>query len=56
MDWGQVVHQMEGDRWQGNHVVYEGDSHVSRSFDCVVSVPWVLGLIWSAIPIEVEER
>ena len=46
---------MEGDGWQGDHVVYEGDGRVSQGCDWVVSVPRVLELVRSRTPVEVEE-
>jgi len=36
--------------------VYKGDGHVSQSCDGVVSVSWVLGLVQSRTPVEVEEE
>ena len=36
--------------------MYEGDGRVSQSCDSVVSVPWVLGLVWSGAPVKVEEE
>jgi len=36
--------------------VYEGDGQVSQPCDGVVSVPWVLGLVWGRTPVKVEEE
>jgi len=36
--------------------VYEREGHVSQSCDCVVSVSWVLGLVPSGRPVDVEEE
>jgi len=47
---------VEGDGWQGDHVVYEGDGGVSQGCDGVVSVPRVLELARGRIPVEVEEE
>jgi len=47
---------VEGDGWQGGHVVYEGDSRVSQGCNGVVSVPRVLELVRSRTPVEVEEE
>ena len=55
-DWGQVVRQVEGDRWQRRDIVNEGDGRVSQSCDGVVSVSRVLGLVRSRTPVKVEEE
>jgi len=47
---------VEGDGWQGNHVVYKGGGHVSQGRDGVVSVSLVPGFVWNGTPIEVEEE
>jgi len=47
---------VEGDWWQGDQVVYEGDGRVSQDCDGVVSVPRVLGLVQSRTPFKVEEE
>jgi len=36
--------------------VHEGDSRVSQSRNGIVSVSWVLGLVGSGTPIEVENE
>ena len=36
--------------------MYERDSRVSQGCDGVVSVPWVLELVRSRTPVEVEEE
>ena len=47
---------MEGDGWQGDHVVYEGDGRIGQGCDGVVSVPRVLELVRSRTPVEIEEK
>jgi len=47
---------VEGDGWQGRHVVYKRDGCVSQGCDGVVSVPRVLELVRSRTPVEVEEE
>jgi len=36
--------------------VYEGDGRVSQGCDCVGSVPCILGLVRSRVPVKVEEE
>jgi len=36
--------------------VDEGDGRVSQGCDGVVSVPWILGLVRSGAPVEVEDE
>ena len=36
--------------------MYKGGGGVSQSYDGVVSVPWILGLVWGTTPVEVEEE
>ena len=42
--------------WHRRDVMYEGGSRVRQSCDSVVSIPWVLGLVRSRTPVEVEEE
>jgi len=55
-DWGQVVCQMERDGRERRDVLYEGGRGVSQSCDGVVTVPWILGLVWSRTPVEAEDE
>jgi len=36
--------------------VYKGDSRIRQSCDDIVSVSWVLGLVWGGTLVEVEEE
>jgi len=45
-----------GNGRQREDVVYEGGGRVCQGSDGVVSVSWVLGLVWSGPPVEVEEE
>jgi len=47
---------VEGDGWQGDHIVYEGGGHVSQGCDGIVMVPRVLDLVRSRAPVEVKEE
>jgi len=47
---------VEGDGWQRREVVHTGGCRVSQSCDGIVSVPWVLGLVQSRTPVEIEEE
>ena len=53
---GQVVCQMEGYGRQRRDFMYEGGGRISQGCAGVVSVPWVLGLVRSRVPVEVEEE
>ena len=36
--------------------MYKGDGHIGQGCDGVMSIPWVLGLVQSEMPVEVEEE
>jgi len=55
-DRGQVVCEVEGDGRQRSDLMYQGGGGVGQSCDGVVSVPWILGLVRSRTPVEVEEE
>ena len=46
---------MEGDEWQGDHILYERGGRVSQGCDGVVLVPRVLELVRRRTPVEVNE-